>query len=107
MVLNVKERLLLGGILPNQGDFTTLKIITKLQHELSFSEEEHKLLQFKSIPETSSINWNSDAEKDVQKDIPIGEKAMDIIQEALKKLNNEKKLPMSLMDIYEKFVPQT
>ncbi len=39
-------------------------------------------------------------------EIEIGEKAMDIIVEALKKLNNEKKLSEQFFDIYEKFVMQ-
>jgi hypothetical protein len=103
MILTVKQRLLLGAILPNQGDFTTLKIITKLQQDLSFSEEEHKLLQFSTDAEKGFTHWNAAAEKDVQKDVPMGEKAQDIIKDALKKLNSEKRLQMDQLELYEKF----
>jgi len=106
MILTVKERLLLGGILPKQGDFTTLKIISKLQQDLSFSEEEHKLLNFVSDSAKGTVQWNFVADKEVQKDVPIGEKATDIIQEALKKLNAEKQLSVELMGLFEKFVKQ-
>jgi hypothetical protein len=104
MVLTVKERLLLGGLLPNQGDFTTLKIIQKLQQDLSFSEEEHKVLNFKTDAAKGFTTWNFAGEKDVQKDIIIGEKATDVIVGALKKLNEAKSLSLDIMGLYEKFI---
>lgn len=104
MVLTVKERLLLGGILPKQGDFSTLKIVTKLQLDLSFSEEEHKVLQF--VSKDGMINWNVEEDKKAPKDIPIGEKATDVVVETLKKLSTEKKLTLEYMSLYEKFVKE-
>ncbi|KKL11469.1 hypothetical protein LCGC14_2545550, partial [marine sediment metagenome] len=47
MLLNVKQRLLLLNILPDQGDYITLKIIREQQERLSFSEEELKRLKVK------------------------------------------------------------
>jgi hypothetical protein len=100
MLLSVRERLLIQSIIPNEGDFITLKIIRKLKDDLSFSEEEIKQYQF--INNNDLITWDNSGEQN--KEIPIGEKANDIIVSALVKLNEQKKLKMEHMDLYEKFV---
>ena len=100
MNLQVGERLVLLSILPQEGDFTTLKIVRGLRESLSFSEEEHKTYGFKQ--EDNMVFWAT--EKDTPKDVPIGEKATDIIVDALKKLNDNKKLRNEHFTLYEKFV---
>ena len=42
--LSVKGRLMLLGILPAEGDLTTIRIVRELREGLSFSETEHKQL---------------------------------------------------------------
>jgi len=98
MKLSVLERIMLLDILPQQGDYTTLKIVRKLRESLSFDDEEHKEYQFRQ--EGGSVFW----EKEGDKEITIGEKAEDIIIEALKKLNDDKKLKQDQFTLYEKFV---
>lgn len=100
MQLGVFERMILLNILPKEGDFTTLKIIRNLREDLSFSEEEHKVLQFEN--NGKSVKWKKAG--DVERDIPIGEKATDIIVGVLKKLNADKKLTDEHFSLYEKFV---
>ena len=100
MLLNTFDRLILLNIMPKEGDITTLKIIRKLKDDLSFSEEEHTALQFKN--EDGNIMWKEEA--DIKKEIEIGEKATDIIAEALKKLNKERKLTEAHIPVFEKFV---
>lgn len=100
MELTVLERIALLSVLPGEGNFTTLKIVRKLREDLSFTEEEHKVLNFKQ--EENSLFWNKDAE--VVKDISIGNKATEIIVESLKKLNDSKKLTEQNYSLYEKFV---
>jgi len=100
MELNTGERLALLDALPNEGNFTTLKILRKLRESLSFSEQEHKDLNF--VVEDNRVAW--DETKDKPKDIVIGEKANDIIVESLKRLNANNKLTDSHFEIYEKFV---
>ena len=99
MLLNTFDRLILLNVLPKEGDITTLKIIRKLKDDLSFSEEEHTALQFKN--EDGQIMWKEEA--DIKKEIEIGEKATDIIAEALKALNKAKKLTEAHISIYERF----
>ena len=100
MELLAGERLVLISVLPQEGNFTTLKIVRELREELSFTEEEHKVYEFKQ--EGNIVLWNK--AKDTPKEVKIGEKANDIIKEALKKLNEEKKLRDEHIGLYEKFV---
>lgn len=98
--LTVVERLVLLNILPKEGDFTTIKLLRKLRENLSFDEDEHKKLNF--VQDGDQVKWNQEALADKQ--IAIGEKMADIIQDALKKLNTEKKLTNEHFTLYEKFV---
>jgi len=100
MKLQVKDRLILLGVLPKEGDFTTLKIIRDLQEGLSFTEKEHK--EYKFVQEGTNINWDSKADAGVE--IKIGGKAKDIITDALKKMSEQKKLTLGHMELYEMFV---
>ncbi len=100
MELRVYDRLILLNILPKEGDFTTLKIIRKLREDLSFSESEHAILQFKQ--DGGNVQWKQ--EGDIPIEISIGEKATDLIVEVLKKLDKEKKLQDQHFSLYELFV---
>jgi len=114
MKLTVFERLILLNILPGEGDFTTLKIVRHLREDLSFTEEEHKLANFKnegeifeddegnkSVVGKGQVRWKDEVK---EKEIKIGEKATDIIVDVLGNLNKDKKLRNEHMSLYEKFV---
>ena len=103
MELSVLERLVALSILPKEGDYATLKIMTTMRLSLSFTEEEIKEWGISSDPLTGRNMWQEDAVTE----IPLGEKATDIIVGALKKLNHEKKLVAEGMSLYEKFIPTT
>jgi hypothetical protein len=99
--LSVFDRLILLNILPKEGDFTTLKIMRKMKEDLSFSEEEHKALSFKT-GDNGAVSWKT--EGDTNKEINFGEKATDLIVETLKKLDKDKKLKEEHYSLFEKFV---
>lgn len=103
MKLNLKERLVVLNSLPAQGDITTLRIIGDLRRNLSPTEQEYKDMKIIQKDAQSPIEW--DTKKGLEEvDIEIGEKATDIIVEALKKINDEKKLTEDHMSAYEKFI---
>lgn len=85
--------------LPQEGSYVNLKIVRELREDLSFSEEEQKRLGMKETPE-GRMTWD----KEVEKDVKIGEKATDIIVQALKKLNATEQLTTDHLSVYEKFV---
>lgn len=99
MKLSVNDRVILLGVIPLQGDFTTLKIVRSMREELSFTEEEHQKLKFRQ--EETMVYWEEGLE---DKEINFGEKATDIIVDAFKKLDSQKKLRIEHMELYEKFV---
>ena len=72
-----------------------------MREDLSFSEEEHKALDFK-FEDGGQVRWKQDAVED--RDINFGEKATDIIVDTLKQLNTDKKLSMEHLNLYDKFV---
>ena len=93
------ERLLLLRILPGRGSLTTLRIVRDLEHELSFSEEEHAALNFQV--DEGATRWVSDAVGD--KVIEFGPKAADIVYDVLEELNEKKALTMGMLNLCDKF----
>jgi len=102
MELNVRDRLILLSILPQEGDFTTLKIVRQLREDLSFSEDDHKLLKF--VQADNQIAWNP--EGDHIKKVEFKPKSSEIVANALKELDKQKKLKEEHIDLYEKFVKE-
>ena len=102
MKLTVFERITLLGVLPEHGNFVTLKIIRQLREALSFTEQELASLELKQ--DGDLVTWNPAAAEPGGSEIIIGEKATDIIVEALKKLNDEGKLMEQHFTLYEKFI---
>lgn len=102
MNLTIRERIILLSILPKEGNYAMLKILTNLRMSLAFTEEEVKEWNVVTDPDTWQTTWNKDAVGTVE--IPIGEKATDIIVDAFKKLNKQNKLVEEMIDTYERFV---
>ena len=75
MELTVWERFKLLQILPERGDYLTLKIVRKMRESLSFSEEEMETYQFKQDGER--MMWNPDVPQ--TKELLFGPKATSII----------------------------
>ena len=102
MKLFVHERLHAIGLLPEQGDFLTLKVVREAREMLSFTEAEHEEFQFEQ--EEGAVRWkNPENPEDLQRDIPLGKKARALIAEALEKKNEEKELTEQFFSLYEKF----
>ena len=101
MILTIKERLVLNMVMEQQsGRYDALKLIRKLREDLSFSESEIKEINLRN--EDKGFIWD----KEIEKDIPIGEVVMGIIKKQFQKLDREERLMEDHLDIYAKFVPQ-
>lgn len=101
MKLNLAERFEALRLLPEQGNFATLKIINDLRSNLAPSEEDHE--KFKLHQEGNQIRWDPVAGAE-EIEIPIGNKATDIIKSALKNLDEKEALGAQHISLYEKFV---
>jgi hypothetical protein len=100
MNLKLLDRFLLLKALPKEGSYASLKIVQDLKLKLTLTEEEFKEFEVKETE--GNITWNPD--KDLGKEIPIGEKATDIIVMSLKKRDRDGALTEQELPVYEKFV---
>lgn len=129
MKLSVYERLALQGILPQEGDFVTLKLVRKLREALSFSEKEVAEIDFKNhwrcpkcqkvelsaqaikcqdcgiymIP-AGQVTWDEEKARGIIKDVHMGGAMHNLCIATLKKLSDEQKLTDQHFSLYEKFV---
>jgi hypothetical protein len=102
---NVFERLfLLSGVFPQQGNFTTIKIVTRLREELSFSEEEHDRYEIKSLPDGRISVTKDEVILQEIKPIQLGKRAREVIVNGLKELDRKKALTQGHILLYERFV---
>ena len=100
--LNLYERVVVMSLLPPEGNFVTLKIVRDLQAELAPSEEEAKIAGLEDLPTggVKAKNWFLV----VEKEIVFGDIALGLVVDALKKLDEEKKLTNDHFTVYEKFI---
>ena len=97
--LNILERIMCMGVLPDKANFVTHKIIENLKIQLSFSEEETK--KYKIAEKEGQITWKP---TEMEKEFVFGEKATDIIQASLKQLDEKGELHRDVVSLYEKFM---
>ena len=100
MELTVLERLMIQNLLPTEANFLTLKLMRTFREDLSFSEDELKMLNLRQ--EGDQVKWNEGI--DLTKDVKVGETMLNMLTEILKKLNDENKLTNEHFSIYEKFM---
>jgi len=100
MKLGIKERILLLNLLPAQGDFTTMKAIQNLRDGLIFTEDE--VGRFGIKQDDQRIIWDVAVDEDVE--IVIGPVGNTVVIDALKKLDEEKRLIADHLELWEKFV---
>ena len=103
MKLNVLERITALGLLPEKADNATFKIIDILKADLGLNEAEWK--EFGVVQKDDQMIWNEKGRE--EREIKIGEKATDILVEALKKLDKAKDLTEAQNILFEKFVKKT
>jgi len=99
--LTVAERFAALGVLPEQGDFLTLKVMRRLRESLSFEEEEMKHYGF--AEKDDRLYWDEDKAEETA-DIEFTDKQVELVVEALKKLDSQKKLTEEHFSLFEKFV---
>lgn len=98
MNLNVKERLLLLGILPQEGTLSQMVDIYELAKELKLNDDEKSQMGF--IENGTYMKW--DDEKDPNKDINISSDQMKIIQDTIHDLDNKHKINIELIPLINK-----
>lgn len=98
MILNIKERLMLLGLLPQEGTLSEMVDIYDLARELKISDDEKKDVSF--IEGDNYIRWDYD--KDPNKDILINASQMKIIKNTISKYDNEGKIKLEMVPLIDK-----
>ena len=103
MKLTVKDRIVILGLLPKEGDFKTLKQLREFREDLSFTDIENGSLNFKQTD--GVINWDEvDKDKPMTVEIDVSDSMFEVVSTALKGLDEKKGLNMDLFSLYERFV---
>jgi len=97
MKLSVMDRVQLLSIMPKEGNFVTLRIVRDLQRDLSFTEAEMKEVGM-HIDKNNRYAW----EKNIDKEVEIGEVALGIIKAAFDEYDKQGKMNMYTLDLYER-----
>ena len=101
MKLSISERVALLSVLPHEGNITNIRLVRKLREGLSFSEEE---LATHSLDNTDDgVRWDP-GPSDPMKDVEIGEKAMDVVKDALRTADSKRVLTEGHIPIWDKFM---
>ncbi len=105
MKFTVLERFVLSSILPAEESFATLKLVRKAKENLSFNDIENQKLKIRQDGE--QVIWDQQAAIEIDKnaaEVELGDTVTQLIVDALKKLDEEKKLKDEHFSLFEKFV---
>ena len=101
--LNLFERLVVMALLPQTGNFATLKIVMEANLMLGATDEESVLADLKPNAQGGVValkGWTAVPEREfIFKETLLG-----IIKDALQKLDDEEKLTMEHFRVWEKFM---
>ena len=103
MELTILNRIILTRLLPNEGDIFTVRLIKKLREKLSFTDEELKEFKIQKVPSSkgSKIVWDPKVNIKTVDIKLIGEERQ-LLLEQFNKLDKEKKVTETHLDIYDK-----
>jgi predicted transcriptional regulator YheO len=88
MQLNVNERLVIVGVIPEKGTFKTMSTVEKLRKILHLSEEEVK--EYELVQKEEQLSWNKKGIE--RKEIEISELGMEMIMDSFDKLDKAEEL---------------
>ncbi len=97
--LNVKDRLTLITILPTQGKITELVEVMDLVRLIRLTEEEKSEINYKEVD--GRVLW--DATKEAPRDFNISFEQVKIIKDSVKKLDDDGKVNLAILDTCLKF----
>lgn len=107
--LSMPVRLKLSELLmAEHGSFARMKMIHRMREDLSFSEEEQKLVGYQEhpTPQGTTMSLFAKPENDPKKEFDFGEIILELICEKLCKLDKTQNLDESQMDLYEAFASE-
>lgn len=100
MKFKILDRILLLNLLPQQADIVTLRIIKDIKERVELSAKEMEEVKMEQVE--ASLKWSP--EKDISKEIELSEVETKLIKEKLKEANDNKKLTLQHVPLYDMFL---
>ena len=97
--LSITDRIMLLQILPTEGKMLDMMIVNPLRQQIWLTDEEMARVGFRQ--EENQAFWQQDKEFD--KTITFGPNGTRIVLDALKKLDEEGKIPVAAASLCQKF----
>lgn len=98
--LSIIERVKLLEILPQEGNFLTLRMVQELKRKVGFDAEELVRIEFKQ--DEREAHWNPDRDSGLEREFLQPE--IDLITAALRRLDKAEKLTEHYLPLYTLFV---
>jgi hypothetical protein len=99
MKLNVNERLIIVGVIPEKGTFKTLNTVDKLRRILHLNEEES--IKYELQQKGDQLSWNKLGIERVEVD--ISELGFELIMESFENLDKNENLSIIQFPIFKYF----
>jgi len=99
MNLNVQERLTLVNLLPEKGNFQTMKTIEAVKDLLYPNEEE--VVKFEITQTGNNISWNKEGAKELE--IKLTKAQKDLLIKELESLDEKEEATLQQYQVYKKF----
>ena len=98
--MTVFERLIFMSVMPSSGNILTLRLAQDLRQRIGFDAKEQT--EFEMTSDDGNVSWNND--KAVEKEFEFELKEMELVQGALKKLDETESLKSDHVTLWEKFM---
>ena len=98
--LGIKERLQIGNLMPERGNYFEMIVGKHVQKKFELSSKEVEAIELKNSQ--SGITWN--AEKEKKKNVELTGTEIDFLKTQITRLSEENQLPFSMLDLCEKIM---
>ena len=98
--LTFTERLVLGTVLPTEGDMMTILVVKDLKDKVMLNQEILKDVEWSTLG--SNATWNADKAERYSMTLDLTSVELKILKEAVSRLNTEKKITLENLSFARK-----
>jgi hypothetical protein len=99
MILSIKERIVLAGILPERTSFTKHIIAEDIRKKVIVTQEEVAEINLHDAEPGPGVVWD----KEIEKEVEFTKLELDLINEQFRKIDVEQSATKDMIDVYLKF----
>lgn len=100
MKLTVLDRVLLGGIIPQEGDMPRMIQVKGIQEKISVKPDEADEIGMRPTEDGNGVLWNA-TDKEIE--VTFNSQQTKIINDSFKRIDKAKKFNLQLLDLKDKF----